>query len=184
MAYNAATMKVDHGMVWRGLLDADRAARYYERLAVRMGNRHRLFVWGISALSLIVAALSFSSAPIAGSTLYVVIGGVALAIAVGALWIGYADYSRKAGIAAAAAALCSALTSEWEALWFDMDAEDAPARVRDLTRRAEAATAQALQLGLASDRSLNRECTKESDEYWQNALGGERAAEQRPAFSG
>ena len=177
-------MKVDHGIVWRGLLDADRAARYYERLAVRMNNRHRLFVWGISSLSLIVAALSFSSASLIDELLYPVIGGMALAIAVGALWIGYADYSRKAGIAAAAAALCAALTGEWEALWFDMDAEDAPARARDLTRRAEAATAQALQLGLASDRSLNTECTRESDAYWQRALGANRAEEQNPAFSG
>lgn len=87
-----------------------------------------------------------------------------------ALWLSYTDYSRKSGVAACIAGQCTEIAKEWEYLWFDMDAEDATARAKDLDQRITRVTIPALHEGGFLDEKLNARCNKETNEYWTAAL--------------
>ncbi len=165
----------DHGRVWRGLLEADRLSRYYGLIAERFRDKYRYAMWSIAVVSFALTALGFGSAMRAfdgNIKLAIVWGSVFTAFLVGAvaLWVSYADYSRKAGLAASISHQCEELTHEWEDLWYDLYAEDAPARTRDLARRMTRIAATARYEGGFVDDALNAECTGDAYSYWLGAL--------------
>ena len=73
-------------------------------------------------------------------------------------------------MAACIANLCRELIQEWEDLWFDLDAEDAPIRTQNLNRWITRITAPALHEGGFLDDELNKRCDKETNDYWTAAL--------------
>ena len=154
--------------VWRGLLDAERFTRYYSRLAEKFSRWNRIALSVIAVLTSGAAVAMIAELPGWASGWAPPL--LAMLAAALAFWLSYADYSRKAGVAAAIAVQCMELAQEWEELWMDADAPDAPARAKELAGRMIRATSPALQQHGFEDRKLNKRCEDEADEYWQVAL--------------
>ena len=152
--------------IWYGLIDADRQARYYCRLADRFGRWNRGAMVLITALSSAAVVCLFAS-----STGLVSWLGAAFSIvaALTALWTSYADYSRRAGMAAFIGTTCMELTVDWEYLW-RYPPDDAASQARKLTHQANRVTAMALQQHGFDDEKLEAKCRKEAENYWRNVL--------------
>lgn len=161
-------MASDHNLrqVWLGLLDAERMARYYQALAVRMR-------WWHTALTAFVALGS------TGAMSSLLIGApdwvaevLATAVAAAGVWTFYYGHASKAAMLGTAADSCAELTLRWRDLWVrleGMDDAEAWQEVQDLKRQELTATAR-VPASLAVRARLNRKCAKEaydvlSDEY-------------------
>lgn len=168
VAPGEAMNQQETNQVWRGILDAERLTRYYSRLAERFSTWNRRLMWLIAVLSSAAVATLFAELP--GWTALWVPAAFSIPAAALALWASYADYSRKAGLAAGIASLCMELVQEWEPLWLDVDADDVPARARELAQRLNRITTPALQQHGFVDDKLNKRCFDEANEYWQSAL--------------
>ena len=106
--------------VWRGLLDAERFVRYYSRLAEKFSRWNRIALSVIAVLTSGAAITMLAELPgwASGWTPPL----LAVLAAALAFCLSYADYSRRAGIAAGIAVQCVELAQEWEKLWLDADA--------------------------------------------------------------
>ena len=154
--------------IWRGLLDAERLTRYYSRLAEKFSRWNRVALSVIAALTLGAAVTMLAELPAWASGWSP--PAFALLASALAFWLSYADYSRRAGVAAAIAVQCMELAHEWEALWLDADAPDVSSRANELAGRMIRVTSPALQQHGFEDRKLNKRCAEEADEYWRVAL--------------
>lgn len=152
--------------VWLGLLDAERMARYYQALAVRMQRWHMA----------LTAFVAFGSTGAMGSLL---IGApdwvaevLATAVAAAGVWTFYYDHASKAALLEVAAESCAKLTLCWRDLWArleGLDEAEAWREVQRLRRKELDATAR-VPASLAVRRWLNQKCAKETyevlgDEY-------------------
>ena len=137
--------------VWRGLLDAERYTRYYSRLAEKFSRWNRVALSVIAALTLGAAVTMLAELPGWASGW----SPPALALLASALafWLSYADYSRKAGVAAGIAVQCMELAHEWEELWLDADAPNVSSRAKELAGRMIRVTSPALQQHVFEDRN-------------------------------
>ena len=158
--------------IWYGLIDADRQARYYCRLADRFGRWNRAALVSITALSSAAVVCLFADFSGLVSWLsWLSWSGAIFSIvaALAALWTSYADYSRRAGIAVFIGTTCMELTVDWEYLW-RYTADDAAGQARKLTQQANRVTAMALQQHGFDDDELAAKCRKEAENYWRNVL--------------
>ena len=139
--------------VWRGLLDAERFVRYYGRLAEKFSRWNRIALSVIAVLTSGAAVLMLAELP-AWADGWAPPSLAILAAAL-AFWLSYADYSRRAGIAAGIAVQCMELAQEWEELWLDADAPapDVSARAKELSGRMIRVTSLALQQHGFEDRN-------------------------------
>ena len=154
--------------VWRGLLDAERFVRYYGRLAEKFSRWNRIALSVIAILTSGAAVAMLAELPAwADGWAPPLLAVFAAALA---FWLSYADYSRRAGIAAGIAAQCMELVQEWEELWLDANASDVSARANELAGKMIRVTSPALQQQGFDDRKLNKRCEVEADHYWQVAL--------------
>lgn len=156
----------DVQQVWLGLLDAERMARYYQMLAVRMQRWH-------AALTAFVA---FGATGVMGSLLLevpdVVPEALAAAVAAAAMWSLHCAHALKATMLSAAADGCAELTLCWRDLWGrleGLDEAEAWREVQRLRRRELNVTAR-VPASLAVRRRLNQKRAKETyavlgDEY-------------------
>ena len=136
--------------VWRGLLDAERFVRYYGRLAEKFSRWNRIALSVIAILTSGAAVAMLAELP--GWTDSWAPPLLAVFAAALAFWLSYADYSRRAGIAAGIAAQCMELVQEWEELWLDANASDVSARANELAGKMIRVTSPALQQQGFDDR--------------------------------
>ena len=153
--------------VWLGLLESDRLARYYGRLAERFGHRHRIGMILLASFSLGAVATLFVSLREWGIWVSVAFSVPAAVIAI---VLSYVDYSRKAGISASIASLCIELTQEWRQLWEGSDSNEVLSRANEFDRRLNMVTTPALQQTGFNDETLNGECEKKAYAYWPSIL--------------
>ena len=145
--------------VWVGLTSASRLERYYGRLAERFAFFNRLCLMSIAGLSVVAATLLFAGLPSWAPAI------PALIVTVVSLWVSYADYSRKAGMAAIIASGCTDLGREWERLWNDLYVDDGREQAARLERQEDWITAPALLQQGFRDPKLHERCQKEAYEY-------------------
>ncbi len=140
--------------IWYTLLDAERLARYYERLGSRYQRLHFY-------LNVAVTICSFIAAVVLLVDWYAWISaGLFLAVSGGVTWAIFADYSKKATLADHAASECADLAIELKALWRDEDASDSSERVTELEKRLNRVT----RVGIGVDHRLNERCAEEAYE--------------------
>ena len=151
--------------IWVGLIDANRLARYYCRLADKFSRWNRLAM-------MLVATLSVAALVSVFTDWYWWVGGLlSCSAAAIALWLSYADYSRRAGTAAFIGAACMDLTDDWERLWNNFpESDEAEAQIEALQRQINQVTLIALQQHGFDDDTLEERCAKEAEDYWTNVL--------------
>ncbi len=136
--------------VWYGLLDADRQARYFQRLSDKFRWRNRIIL-----LVLFVSA-SGAATNLLASGPEIASGLIFLATAAASVWLYLADYSGKAAASRLFSNQYSELAAEWKRLWYE---GETPEEVHALQRR---------QISVASgytisvDHDLNEKCAGET----------------------
>ena len=145
--------------VWQELLDAARSVRYYETLSDRHRFKHSIvrFLLLASAAGGISALLDLLPENVQ------LISGALVALLV--VWDFMADYARKAAILHTISVECSDLENKLQALWRDVNREDADdgeirRRIEELARRAPEVTGRAGGADIREDRTLNQKCAE------------------------
>ena len=136
--------------IWNNILDADRAARYFQRIADRYQWRQRIASFVLIALALSAGGVQLAELPgYVSALLFLGTAGISA-------WTLLSDYSGKAAAARAFSNQYEALTVEWKRLWYQETSHEA---INDLqTRQLTAASGYAIPV----DRELNAECAEET----------------------
>lgn len=154
-------------LVWEGLIDAERDARYSDAQASLYRAYHRFIrvFLGISTTGSIAYAVGVLAAPTF----------VAAAAVVGAVaaFEGVMDLGRKSGILAFVSTEYGELEQKWHRLWVEStrkDADDAVVlhRFENLQARAERVRLREDAAGVSTSRKLNQLTSREAYEALAN----------------
>ena len=138
--------------IWITILDADRLTRYYGLLATR-NKRFGFWLNVVVTLSSLLAAavLLVDVHKAIPATLFFVVAACTA-------WGIFAEYSKKAILAATAAKECAKVKSDAVELWYAQHAEDALERALALARRLDDVTPMEIE----QNEKLNVKCAEEA----------------------
>lgn len=149
--------------IFDGILDSDRQARYYDRLADKMRFKGRI------ASAIIVIASSSAVASLLVKAPQWTAAIIFAVVAVVAVWAYLAGYERKAAISALVAKHCDSITISWKRLWEEQDdISDVLDRIEALEERMNEVTSW---YDGEEDQKLNKQCQAESDRVIAQEFG-------------
>ena len=138
--------------IWITILDADRLTRYYGRLATYNKQVH-------FGLNVIVTLCSLAAATVLLVDVHKAVPAVLFFVVAGATaWGIFAEYSKKATLAAHAAKECAKVKSDAVELWYDQYADDAMERAFAIARRLDEIT----PIEIEQNDKLNEKCADEA----------------------
>ena len=138
--------------IWITILDADRLARYYGRLATT--NKRSQF-W----LTIVVTLSSLAAATVLLIDVHKAIpAALFFVVAACTAWGILAEFSKKATIASYVAKECAKVKSDAVELWYDQYADDAMGRAFALSRRLDDVT----PIEFEQNEKLNKKCAEEA----------------------
>ena len=138
--------------IWMTILDAERLTRYYARLAII--NKRAQF-W----LNIIVTLCSLAAATVLLIDIHKAVPATLFfVVAASTAWGIFAEYAKKATLAATAAKECAKAKTDAVELWYDQYADDAMQRALTIARRLSDLTS----IDIEEDERLNRKCAEEA----------------------
>ncbi len=145
--------------VWSLVLDLERLARYYNKLASGLARKHRLgtAVIAFAATSAVVSLLQLFPPQVE-----LVANAV---IAILACWMLVNNFSQKLIVARGVGERCRELETDARALWLSLETlDDAEARRKweDLCKEMNRVTSKPESAGILNNDALNEECAAEA----------------------
>ncbi len=138
--------------IWITILDADRLTRYYGRLAT---TNKRIQFW----LNVVVTLCSLAAATVLLVDVHKAVpAALFFVVAASTTWGVFAEYSKKATIAAHAAKEYAKIKSDTVELWYDQYADDAMERAFALARRMD----DVAPMEIEQNEKLNEKCAEET----------------------
>ena len=135
--------------IWNGILDAERLARYFQRLSDKLRWRHRILT------VLLIVSASGAMTALLSQMPYGVSAIVMLIAAVLSTWLYFADYSGKAAAASLYSSQYFILATKWGQLWYGNPTQEEVNILQ--SQQDQIATGYDIPI----DRALNEECTGE-----------------------
>ena len=138
--------------IWITILDAERLTRYYSRLATT--NKRAQF-W----LNIAVTLCSLAAATVLLIDVHKAVPAVLFfVVAASTAWGIFAEFSKKATIAAYVSEECAKIKLESVELWYDQYADNATERAFALAKRLDEVT----PIEFEQNEKLNEKCAEEA----------------------
>lgn len=138
--------------IWITILDADRLTRYYGRMAT---TNKKIQFW----LNVVVTLCSLAAATVLLIDVHKAVpAALFFVVAASTTWGIFAEYSKKATLAAHAAKEYAKIKSDTVELWYDQYADDAMERAFALARRLD----DVAPMEIEQNEKLNKKCAEEA----------------------
>ena len=139
--------------IWYGLVEAERAVRYCDKLRNRSRHLHRL------SGALLTGVALFSATPLITPIPDFIASVFFFAVAVIAIWCLHSDYGAKAASLRSASSQFKVLRDDWGSLWSNPDASQV--EIDDLWGRYTSISN--MYTDIDEDDNINKVATDEAD---------------------